>query len=704
VRAGHDILPDHQPTAISTHRFLTLAVRRRMLERAMSFNPDVVVANGDHIYWDLFSARANLLGMSPAAKAYAGVFDRTLPVLATANEQVLKKAVGPQIADLYGTMMRSTPVCFLQDDHDYFETDEADDTFVTMPPDAFMLNLARASQLLYYPEFLPDAHRGAGLPSGSAADRPAGVSESFGTLRYGRLLEMLLYDCRRYMTMNGPSAVFVPPIIEDWLKARMAGSDAIHVVNMPSIPPGWSAGKWGEWYADMDGWQPTVDDEDSEALLANRLAVAARSAVSGGVGDAQPHTALHQRRPALAWRNARLQDRRYQSALQSRCLRSSRHGGHRPAGMAFARTRVARTSARRARGGGGAAGARGERLYDCRLHARACHVALLQMEAGTARVGVGYARAVSHDEPDGAGMIDRRAWIAHCAKALAGAAWLPDILEAAPRLRITTLELLPMRATARTVWLFVRLGTDAGLTGLGEASDAFGFANTSTQNAAQMESELRAMFGLVEGKSPLEIAAYRREGERLAAGRGLIPATAYSAIEQALWDLSGKALDVPTYALLGGKLRDSLPVYANVNRATQPRTPQGFASSALAAVKQGFRSVKAAPWDGFPPPGSPQAAIDAAAETGIASVAAMRDAIGPDVELMVDCHSFFDVPLAERVARRLEPQKLAWYEEPVAPSDSRRRSRSASGYGSRWRAGRFSSVFPDSPRCADRAR
>ena len=264
-------------------------------------------------------------------------------------------------------------------------------------------------------------------------------------------------------------------------------------------------------------------------------------------------------------------------------------------------------------------------------------------------------------------MIDRRAWIAHCAKALAGAAWLPDILEAAPRLRITTLELLPMRATARTVWLFVRLGTDAGLTGLGEASDAFGFANTSKQNAAQMESELRAMFRLVEGKSPLEIAAYRREGERLAAGRGLIPATAYSAIEQALWDLSGKALDVPTYALLGGKLRDSLPVYANVNRATQPRTPQGFASSALAAVKQGFRSVKAAPWDGFPPPGSPQAAIDAAVETGIASVAAMRDAIGPDVELMVDCHSFFDVPLAERVARRLEPQKLAWYEEPVAP-------------------------------------
>ena len=71
-----------------------------------------------------------------------------------------------------------------------------------------------------------------------------------------------------------------------------------------------------------------------------------------------------------------------------------------------------------------------------------------------------------------------------------------------------------------------------------------------------MESELRTFFRLAEGKSPLEIAAYRREGERLATGRGLIPATAYSAIEQALWDLAGKALDVPTYSLFGGKLRE----------------------------------------------------------------------------------------------------------------------------------------------------
>jgi galactonate dehydratase len=264
-------------------------------------------------------------------------------------------------------------------------------------------------------------------------------------------------------------------------------------------------------------------------------------------------------------------------------------------------------------------------------------------------------------------MINRRDWLSVCAQATAGAMLWPRVAEAAPQVRVTSLELLPVRATARTVWLFIRLGTDKGLTGLGEASDAFGFANTSQKNAAQMESELRTLFTLVQGKSPLDIAAYRREGERLVAGRGLIPATAYSAIEQALWDLAGKALDVPTYALFGGKLRDSLPVYANVNRATQPRTPQGFAAAALAAVKQGFRAVKAAPFDGFPPPTSKPDVIEAALESGIASMVAMREAIGPDVELMVDCHSFFDVALAERVARRLEPQNLAWYEEPVAP-------------------------------------
>jgi galactonate dehydratase len=181
-----------------------------------------------------------------------------------------------------------------------------------------------------------------------------------------------------------------------------------------------------------------------------------------------------------------------------------------------------------------------------------------------------------------------------------------------------------------------------------------------------MDSELRAFFRLIDGKSPLEIEAYRQQGMP-SAGRGLVSATAFSAIEQALWDLAGKALDVPTSTLFGGRIRDRLPVYANINRATSPRTPAGFAATAKRAAAEGFRAIKAAPFDGFPPAGSSPGVIEAAVESGIDAMTAMRDAVGSGIELMVDCHSFFDVPMAVRVAERLDALKLTWYEEPVPP-------------------------------------
>jgi galactonate dehydratase len=264
-------------------------------------------------------------------------------------------------------------------------------------------------------------------------------------------------------------------------------------------------------------------------------------------------------------------------------------------------------------------------------------------------------------------LTNRRAFLATCG-ATAGALLAPRWLDAAPRLRVTGIELLPVRASQRTVWLIVRLRTDAGLTGLGEASDAFGFANTTREDAARMEAELRGLFELVNGRSPLDIESFRQRGLALAS-KGLVQATAFSAIEQALWDLAGKALDVPTSALFGGAVRDRLAVYANVNRATAPRTPQGFATAARAAAAEGFRAIKAAPWDGFPPAGSPPERIEAAVQSGIASARAMRDAVDPATEIMVDCHSFFDVELAVRVARELEPVRLAWYEEPVPPEN-----------------------------------
>jgi hypothetical protein len=233
--------------------YVPVPARQRLLRRALSFEPDAVVANGDHVYWDLRAGlAATVTGKSEKAAQEAGVFDRTADVLGTPNEDVLKRAVGPQIAELYGTTFRSTPVFFLRDDHDYFEDDQVTPELTTFPPDDFMRQLARASQWLYYPEFLPDANRSSELPGASASDRQDGASEAFGTLRYGRLFEGLLYDCKGFMSLDGTSGL-VPAPVEDWLLSRMAESDADHVVNMPSNPPGWSAGKFAEWYPDVLG-------------------------------------------------------------------------------------------------------------------------------------------------------------------------------------------------------------------------------------------------------------------------------------------------------------------------------------------------------------------------------------------------------------------------------------------------------------------
>ena len=235
-------------------KFLPPAVRNRLLRRALSFNPQAAVVNGDHLYWDLLSPNTSKgYGASAEAKVLAGTFDRAGIVLGGDNETVLKRAAGPQIVPVYGADFRSTPVFFLQDDHDYFDNDDATDDIITFPPSHFMLQLARATQHMYYPEFLPDASRPLGLPYSSAADRPVGVSESFGTIRYGCLAEVLLYDVRRTATLAGPSAVFVDREVENWLTSRTASADVTHVVHAPSNPPGWSAGKWGEWYPDILG-------------------------------------------------------------------------------------------------------------------------------------------------------------------------------------------------------------------------------------------------------------------------------------------------------------------------------------------------------------------------------------------------------------------------------------------------------------------
>ncbi len=224
-------------------------------------------------------------------------------------------------------------------------------------------------------------------------------------------------------------------------------------------------------------------------------------------------------------------------------------------------------------------------------------------------------------------------------------------------LHVTSMDVFAVKVTQRTNWIFVRLNTNRGLTGLGEAS----------VGGRTELPELGEVFELVREESPFDIEHYRRRGWNRALSGGRTIVAAFSALEQAQWDLVGRALDAPVYDLFGGKLRDELSVYANINRTTTDRSPDGFAANARHAVNEGFGAIKAAPFDGFPPLSAPREEVERATELGIACVESMRAAIGPDVKLKIDCHSNFSRALSIDVARRLEPQKLSWYEEPVAP-------------------------------------
>jgi len=244
---GGDGFGDGRRQFFKPHTF-----RQRMFEHALARNPDIAIAIGDHIYWDLRGGEAPWFGRNPAALALKyGEFDRTLPMLGTVNEAVLKRVGGEQIADLYGTRFRSTPIYFVSDDHDYFENDDAEAEIVTFPADAFSQRAHATMAKLFYPA-LPDA------PVSSMA-------RSFGTLRYGRLFEAPMFDCAGHMSLGGETASLVPAEIEHWLVSRAAQSEALHFALVPSHPFGWTAGKWREWYPDV------VAPENYTGVVMNNL-------------------------------------------------------------------------------------------------------------------------------------------------------------------------------------------------------------------------------------------------------------------------------------------------------------------------------------------------------------------------------------------------------------------------------------------------
>jgi galactonate dehydratase len=231
-------------------------------------------------------------------------------------------------------------------------------------------------------------------------------------------------------------------------------------------------------------------------------------------------------------------------------------------------------------------------------------------------------------------------------------------------MQVTRLDLRLVRVNERGDWLFVQVHTDAGLTGIGEASHGGSGPARDRVVAAIVREQIAP---LLVGRDPRAVRAAVAALRPVASG---LPGwTAVSAVEQALWDLAGQAAGLPVYRLLGGPARERIPLYANINRATRDRTPAGFAASARAAAAQGFGAIKCAPFDGVDPLSGRDRAGRALVAAGLARVAAIRDALGPTPDLYVDCHGRFDVATAVWVARELATLGVRWFEEPVPTED-----------------------------------
>jgi len=222
-------------------------------------------------------------------------------------------------------------------------------------------------------------------------------------------------------------------------------------------------------------------------------------------------------------------------------------------------------------------------------------------------------------------------------------------------MKIVKLETFLANAGLRN-YLFVRLTTDTGLTGVGEASLEWQEKTVQTLIHEWVEDR-------VVGADPYDVEQLASNLIRDQYQGGSTVLTAISGVEIACWDLIGKASGQPVYQLLGGQSRERLPAYAN-GWYGGARTPADYAEKARAVVSRGYRAMK------FDPFGIAwKEMTNAEMKEAEQIVGAVREAVGDDVELMIEVHGRLSTACAIEMGRRLTPYRPAWYEEPVAPLD-----------------------------------
>jgi galactonate dehydratase len=230
-------------------------------------------------------------------------------------------------------------------------------------------------------------------------------------------------------------------------------------------------------------------------------------------------------------------------------------------------------------------------------------------------------------------------------------------------MKITAIKAVVCNARMRN-WIFVKVETDqAGLIGWGEAT---------------LEWHTRAVVGALEDIAVLLVGQDPRRIEHLWQmmfrqhfwhGSGIVRSTAMSGIDIALWDIAGKILGVPCHALWGGRVRDYIRLYCHLGGGrmedfyeTPVANADRFADLARAAVANGYSAFKsmAVP---------PTSALEGTAPVLAAeqAVARMREAVGPQIDIMVDCHARPSPAMGLQFAKALEPYRLYFLEEPCWP-------------------------------------
>jgi galactonate dehydratase len=204
---------------------------------------------------------------------------------------------------------------------------------------------------------------------------------------------------------------------------------------------------------------------------------------------------------------------------------------------------------------------------------------------------------------------------------------------------------------------FVKVETDEGLEGVGEVR-----ALNRTDSLLGYLQE--AVPRYVLGADPFEVE--RLVGRMLRddfVGGNDIVMSGIAILEMACWDIMGKALDQPVYRLLGGAVRDKIKTYAN-GWYTVERSPEEFHAAAKRVVAKGYRGLK------FDPFGAGYLELEAAEKRRVVSlVEAVRDAVGPDVEIFIEMHGRFNPITAIDMMRQLAPFRPGWFEEPVPPDN-----------------------------------